>query len=76
MMTPSTRENKWLVYLEIDCVLLNGEAVLGTGCRGRGKEQHEIGWVWNNLSCKLSSMAFPPEGQISHLCCVPPPENC
>lgn len=71
-MTRSTRENKWHVYLEIDCVLPNGETVLGTGCQSRGKEQHESernnmrvkGWAWNSLSCRLGSMAFPPECRI------------
>lgn len=61
MMTHSTRENKWRVYLEIDGVLLNGEVVFWEWCV-RAEEQSDTGvkgWDWNNLSCRLDSTPFP-----------------
>lgn len=54
-MTYSTRGNKWRVYLEIDGVLLTGQAVSWEQCV-RAEEQSDmgvIGWDWNNPGCRL-----------------------
>lgn len=75
-MTHSTCENKWLAYLEIDCVLRKRRLSWNQGVQAKEQSKSVEDWAWGNFSCRLGvwgvwggSTAFPAESKM-RLGCV------